>query len=67
MSEQVTNTQEPVPNPGSEEAQAQGCTCPVWDNHYGRGYMGQPNVFVRVEGCPLHGVAQDDSNAHAGN
>ena len=27
-------------NPGSDEAIAAGCTCPVIDNGHGRGYMG---------------------------
>lgn len=49
-----------VPNPGSREAQAAGCVCPVLDNGYGRGYMGGmedesgETIFVRVIGCPLH-------------
>ena len=43
------------PNPGSPEAQADGCTCAVLDNACGRGYMGQPNVFVMSFACPLHG------------
>lgn len=34
------------PNPGSDEAIASGCTCPVIDNGHGRGYMGRPDVFV---------------------
>ena len=41
-------------NPGSKAAGLKGCTCPVWDNHNGQGYRGQPNVFVILEGCPLH-------------
>lgn len=52
MSERLTTTA--VPNPGSNEATAQGCTCPVIDNGHGRGYHGQPHVFVYNEGCPLH-------------
>lgn len=31
-----------------------GCTCPVLDNGHGKGYMGQPGIFVYVEGCPVH-------------
>ena len=42
------------PNPGSDEAIKLGCLCPRMDNEYGAGYMGNPNVFVRAEGCPLH-------------
>lgn len=48
---------EQVPNPGSDEAIAKGCssseledTCPVLDNAHGKGYLGG----VR-EDCPLHG------------
>lgn len=44
-----------TPNPGSDAALEQGCGCPVLDNSHGRGYMGQPGVFVMVENCPLHG------------
>lgn len=48
------------PNPGSDAAIALGCTCPVIDNHYGRGvpYRG-PNYgasFWRADNCPLHGL-----------
>lgn len=45
---------EAAPSPGSAEAVRSGCTCPIVDNGYGRGYMGQPGVFVVSEGCPLH-------------
>lgn len=49
-----------VPNPGSDEAVAEGCTCPVIDNGYGRGVgvnhpvSGLP-IFVFDWACPLHG------------
>ena len=43
-----------IDNPGSESAGIKGCTCPVWDNSHGRGYLCQPNVFVIREDCPLH-------------
>lgn len=46
-----------VPNPGTPEARDAGCTCPVMDNHYGRGYQGRPNVFVYTANCTLHGFA----------
>jgi hypothetical protein len=50
-------------NPGSDEAIAAGCTCPVMDNGHGRGYLGGvtdergQTVFVIVVGCPVHGEA----------
>lgn len=43
-----------VPNPGSPEAIAKGCKCPVIDNGHGRGWLGQPNVFVYSGACPFH-------------
>lgn len=40
------------PNPGSDEALAAGCSCPIMDNGHGRGsYLG--NWIISV-GCPLH-------------
>ena len=42
-----------VPNPGSNEALLQGCTCPVLDNARGRG-DGRGNFWFAA-GCPLHG------------
>lgn len=46
------------PNPGSKEAVAMGCSCPVFDNEYGRGYYGQAGVFVYTEGCKVHGTKE---------
>lgn len=52
-----------VPNPGSDEAQEQGCTCPAGDNHYGEG-ISLPDlnnegetitVWWKRGDCPLHG------------
>lgn len=39
-----------VPNPGSDEAIAEGCICAVLDNARGRG----DGPFWITEGCPLH-------------
>ena len=44
-----------TPDPGTKEAIEMGCTCPVMDNEYGRGYMGQEGVFVHSSACPVHG------------
>jgi len=41
-------------NPGSKEAQDEGCTCPVLDNNYGKGINGS---FWMNGDCPLHGTA----------
>lgn len=52
------------PNPGSDEAIAQGCTCPVLDNGHGRGsgYTGEHGepIFWQSALCPLHGEEKDD-------
>ncbi len=46
-----------VSPPGSPDALAAGCTCPVMDNSHGAGMYrdeyGNP-VYVVVEGCPVH-------------
>ncbi|HQS49927.1 MAG TPA: hypothetical protein PK706_26365, partial [Xanthobacteraceae bacterium] len=42
------------PNPGSELAQAMGCTCPVIDNHHGQGWHGRAGLFIYTLGCPAH-------------
>lgn len=46
------------PNPGSDEAIAIGCLCPVLDNGHGRhapfmGADGKPEWWVRGD-CPVH-------------
>ena len=43
-----------TPPPGSPEAVEQGCKCPVIDNHYGKGYMGQEGVYAKSTSCPIH-------------
>ena len=45
-----------TPNPGSDEAINQCCTCPVVDNGHGRG-IGDPDspCFWISLYCPLHG------------
>ncbi len=49
------------PNPGSEEAIAKGCTCPVLDNCHGRGAYGNADRygFWYDAGCPLHDLDAD--------
>ena len=48
------DTTSAAPPPGSPEAGNLGCTCPVIDNGHGRGYYGQPGIFVYTAGCPVH-------------
>lgn len=50
--------------PGSDEAIAAGCVCPVLDNAHGKGYMGGvkdeegETVYIISWVCPLHGVEE---------
>jgi len=41
-----------TPTPGSDEAIALGCICPVMDNGHGRG-RGDGTFWI-IEGCPVH-------------
>jgi hypothetical protein len=49
-----------VPPPGSNSAQAQGCSCPVMDNNHGLGVRYSPDSaeaqYWISEGCPLHAL-----------
>ncbi len=47
------------PHPGTEKAQKAGCRCPVIDNEFGRGYCGQPGVYVYSAACPIHCSEED--------
>ncbi len=47
------------PAPGSPSAVQQGCLCPIYDNSHGKGYYGQPGVYVMRTDCPLHGEEAD--------
>jgi len=52
------------PNPGSDEAVAAGCTCPVLDNGHGKGsgfrtIEGEPSFWIAI-GCPLHGAKKEE-------
>lgn len=48
-----------IPNPGSDEARADGCNCPVLDNEYGN-YEAVGGKFSTVMDCPLHGWSLDN-------
>jgi hypothetical protein len=52
------------PRPGSKEAQDQGCTCPIMDNHYGNGVpdgSGGRNFWMNSD-CPIHSSSPTPSN-----
>lgn len=59
----VRNNEIPkAPLPGTLEAQDLGCTCPILDNSYGQGYMGQPGVYVISADCPIHGIKHESNS-----
>ena len=59
VSETSTDVSDKPPNPGSPEAVAAGCTCPVLDNGHGRGSgFGGSGTFWMTEGCPVHRPAK---------
>ena len=49
------------PNPGTQEAMALGCICPVIDNNHGKGIQIKKDtktetVFWHNADCPIHGL-----------
>lgn len=56
MTKEKTKKPQPkiIPKPGSKEAIRDGCTCPVVDNHCGKGWDGGGELFVYNLECPLH-------------
>jgi hypothetical protein len=47
-----------TPNPGSEEARAQGCTCPVMDNFGGKTAPWPPDGWWINGDCPVHAPSE---------
>lgn len=52
-----------TPPPGSPEAVALGCTCPILDNARGAGHFGDGERFGwwTSADCPLHGADKRES------
>lgn len=46
--------------PGSFEAREKGCSCPVIDNHYGKGYRGDYQSYIMSDDCKIHGRGYED-------
>ena len=52
-----------IPNPGSDEAIKEGCTCPVLDNYHGRGFfIDGKRCFYISETCPVHNEFMRNEN-----
>jgi hypothetical protein len=55
---------EPVkPHPGSDEAVAEGCQCPVLDNNHGRRAPYPPDGWWITGGCPVHAPLKEGGPA----
>lgn len=50
----ATDAAAPMPNPGSLQALAQGCTCPQLENHYGHRAPHEPDTWLVAMSCPVH-------------
>lgn len=48
----------PIPNPGSIDAHALGCQCPIIDNYYGAG-LGEGRFWINA-GCPIHAMPKPE-------
>lgn len=46
------------PNPGSDAAKEQGCTCATMDNNHGKWAPWPPDGWWITEGCPVHAAAE---------
>lgn len=55
----MTQPNQSKPNPGSDIAVEQGCTCPVLDNERGDDELGRIRGFYIAEGCPLHDESEE--------
>lgn len=50
-------------NPGSREALAEGCRCPIMDNNHGKYPPRPPDGWFISLDCPLHnGPPHDERN-----
>jgi hypothetical protein len=54
----------PVPNPGSDAAIEQGCTCSISDNGHGNEELGRIRGFWISVDCPLHRSISELLEAH---
>jgi hypothetical protein len=55
-----------TPSPGSDEAIALGCLCPVTDNRKGVGYVVRNGLvtYWQNAACPLHGIGSGYTVIH---
>ena len=54
------------PRPGTQDALDAGCTCPVIDNRYGKGYGGLEGVYCYTTGCPVHWPKEEEDEEREG-
>lgn len=49
-------------SPGSDEALAKGCTCPVLDNGHGKRPPYPPDDWWMTLGCPQHDIEEEETS-----
>ncbi len=49
-------------SPGSPEAVAKGCTCPITDNAHGLGVPGADGNYWITDDCPIHGRKEEEED-----
>ncbi len=56
-----------IPNPGSDEAIALSCLCPIIANNHGHQGLGREGLLLGgwwiTENCPLHDVREKEEEA----
>lgn len=57
----INTIPETMGHPGSKEAVLNGCSCPIIDNCYGRGYMGRGTEFIINGNCLIHGNKKEEA------
>lgn len=50
---------DPSNEPGGQGAVTRGCTCPVIDNHHGKGARGEGKAWFIDPTCSIHGDMSD--------
>lgn len=63
----MSTSNDATPNPGSEDAVALGCTCPVLDNCHGTGVVGRPGLFWISGDCSVHICDKQDNSERKNN
>lgn len=66
MTAENSSLPDPDKMPGGSLAKRKGCTCPVLDNHYGRGIdKDGETLYYFSEDCPIHVLMPEESDGRS--